>query len=60
MALYKLIKMHQTALKEAENTKPKTWCGKYFKEIKIYNINRRLSSLRKEVEKLKSYKPHYK
>jgi|LauGreDrversion4_2_1035121.scaffolds.fasta_scaffold428085_2 hypothetical protein len=60
MAIYKLIKMYQTALQEVENSKPKTWCGKYFKEVKICNINKRLSVLRKEAEALKSHKPEYK
>ena len=60
MAIYKLIKMYQTALQEVENSKPKTWCGKYFKEVKICNINKRLSILRKEAEELKSHKPEYK
>lgn len=52
--------MYQTALQEVENSKPKTWCGKYFKEVKICNINKRLSVLRKEAEALKSHKPEYK
>ncbi len=52
--------MYQTALYEAENTKPKTWCGKYFKEFKICNINKRLSKLRIEAEELKNHKPQHK
>jgi len=60
MAIYKLIKMYQTALQEVENTKPRTWCGVYFKEIRICNINKRLTALRKEEEFMKSYKPEHK
>ena len=52
--------MYQTALLETENTKPKTWCGEYFKRIKICNINKRLSSLRKEAADLKNYKLEHK
>ena len=60
MAVYKLIKMYKVTLQEVENTTPKTWCGKYFKKVRISNINARLNSLYKEVEELKSYKPHHK
>jgi hypothetical protein len=60
MAVYKLIKMYQVALEEVENTKPRTWCGLYFKKVRISNINKRLSKLRIEAEQLKSYKPQYK
>lgn len=60
MVLFKLIKMYQTALQEAENTKPKTWYGKHFKEVKICNINKKLYSLRKEAEGLKYHKPTHK
>lgn len=52
--------MYQTALQEAENSKPRTWFGQYCKKIKIYNINKRLSKLRIEVEELKSYKSQHK
>ena len=60
MAIYKLIKMYQVVLQEVESTKPRTWCGKYFKEVKICNINKRLSKLRKEAEDLKNSKSEYK
>jgi hypothetical protein len=60
VAIYKLIKMYQTALYEVESTKPRTRCGKYFKEIRICNINKRLTALRKEAELMKSHKPEYK
>jgi hypothetical protein len=52
--------MYQTALYEVESTKPRTRCGKYFKEIRICNINKRLTALRKEAELMKSHKPEHK
>jgi hypothetical protein len=60
MALYKLIKIYQTSLDNVEVTKPKSWCGKYFKEVKISCLKKRIAEVKQEIEDLKKYKPTHK